>query len=367
MAETDTPSVVKETTRDMSAQFREWFSSLVRIYKSDIGNYTRSKGTGEPINRTLSDGVNIRFYKKNDTMIYNIYQIHEFSECSFLCLMLFKIDYKNTIPTHVHIELTYLTEVESDYRPIDDSSQDWIKSRIAHIKNNSINKTAGIFYGPDKTNLLLGGPNIYVNIKQLLLCAVNIPLKIFFKNLITTSSKVSKYMYALYVTKYIYTQKEDFAKPLQKLFNKKSIKKAIDQYHSNPTAKFTINDGVIYIFTNVALVYDYIFTYALIFPYDHNGSEYTKIQWFMDIVNDMSSSENSRCAMFNDIALDYLKRYSGPYGTYPRKNPPVNEPLDDMYAKSMSTMSPTSSVYLKSLPIFGSVQLKVEFINTYIL
>ena len=174
-AETDTPSVVKETTRDMSDQFRVWVAHLVRIYKQDIGMYKFSKGDGAGMNRTLPEGVNIKFYKTKDTAIYNIYQIHKYRECSFLCLMLVKIDDKN-IQTQVHIELTYLPgKLESNYIPISKNSKNWIQTRVDNINTNQSTNTVGIFYDGMTYSMLFGGPHIYVNIKQLLLSAVNLP------------------------------------------------------------------------------------------------------------------------------------------------------------------------------------------------
>lgn len=364
-AETDTPSVAEETTRDMSHQFSRRVTALVNIYKHDIGIYKRSKGDGAGMNRTLPEGVNIQFLQKNNTYVYKIYKIEKFTDCSFLWLMVFKID-NNNIHTHVHIELTYLPgKLESNYIPIDDSSQDWIATRRKHIKLNNLINTAGIFYGPDKTYFLLGGPNIYVNIKMLLQYAVSIQLKIFFTNLINITSKVSKYMYALYAIYSIYIKKNDLVEPLIKYFKKNKINNVIAQYEYKNTAKVTIDNAVLELFEKDKLLYDYIFTYALIFPYDHNGSGYTKIKWLMDIVKDMSSSENSKCSMFNDIALDYVNRYSGPYGTYPRNVNyiPKDEPLDKMYDASMSALSSISSYYEKPLKLFGSMPLNANFIS----
>jgi hypothetical protein len=350
----------------MSDQFRVWVAHLVRIYKQDIGIYKLSKGDGAGINRTLPEGVNIKFYKTKDTAIYNIYQIHQFNDCSFLCLMVFKID-NNNIDPHVHIELTYLPgKLESNYRPIGNKSTDWIETRNKHINSNGRNNTAGIFYrGPTNTEFLIGGPNIYVKIKYLLLSAVNIPLNIPLKNLITPTYAFSKYVYALHV-RIVYAGINKFADDFgnnQIMVNRTPMNipqalQALQAISKDSTRLAEFNKTQFAFFSKTSIIYDFIFVYALIFPYDPKWKLDNWLKWVMNLIDDYKST-TSKCTLLNSIATDYVRRYSKPFGTYPRKNPPVNEPLDAMYNASMNKLTEikVDLLHLYNRPI------DIDFIN----
>ncbi len=361
-AETYTPSgALEETTRDMSHLFNSWVTNLVSIYKKNIQVY--NKNIINNTQHTVTDNFTSRYYKNsNNTEFYLIYNIYKFSDCSFLCLILFTIH--NTQKTHVHIELTYVKSVSSSDNPIGKKSTDWIDTRNTYINNNGLHNTAGIFYGgPNDTKFLLGGPEIYVNIKELLRIAVNvIHLPIFLVNLITPitpTSAVSKYMYALYVIQ-VYAIINTFADEFPKktiMLNRTAmdIRQALQFVRKEPNLINTVSFDL---FSKKSIIYDFIFVYALIFPYNHKGKLYNWLTWVINLIDDYAKP-NSKCKMFNDIALDYLIRYPLPYGTYPRTNPPVNEPLDKMYNASINTLT---NINVKWLDLYNH-PINIEFID----